>query len=105
MVGQAVILCAIPPPSQLPCYCCCCCFCLVQHAAAGAPLLLFDIPLLFETKAESGLDAVVVVSAPEEVQQQRVMARPGVTAEKLQAILARQVGSRGVNRRAGFCSG
>lgn len=64
---------------------------MLQHAAAGSPLLLFDIPLLFETQAQQGLDAVAVVSAPAEQQRQRVMARPGMTADKLEAILARQV--------------
>lgn len=54
-------------------------------------MVVFDIPLLFETKAEQGLDIVLVVSAPAEVQQQRVLARPGMTPEKLAAILARQV--------------
>jgi hypothetical protein len=67
-------------------------FLVLQHAAAGSRLLLFDIPLLYETQAQQGLDAVVVVSAPAELQRQRVMARPGMTAEKLDAILARQVG-------------
>jgi dephospho-CoA kinase len=54
-------------------------------------VVVFDIPLLYETKAEAGLDVVLVVSAPAEVQQQRVLARPGMTPEKLSAILARQV--------------
>lgn len=52
---------------------------------------MFDIPLLYETQAEQQLDVVLVVSAPAEVQQQRVLARPGMTPEKLAAILARQV--------------
>lgn len=63
----------------------------LQHAAAGAPVVVFDIPLLFETKAEQQLDLVLVVSAPVDVQQQRVLARPGMTPEKLAAILVRQV--------------
>jgi hypothetical protein len=63
----------------------------MQHAAAGAPLVVFDIPLLYETHAEQQLDLVLVVSAPADVQQQRVLARPGMTPEKLAAILARQV--------------
>jgi hypothetical protein len=63
----------------------------LQHAAAGASLVVFDIPLLYETKAEQQLDLVLVVSAPADVQQQRVLARPGMTPEKLAAILARQV--------------
>lgn len=52
--------------------------------------MVFDIPLLYETKAEQQLDLVLVVSAPADVQRQRVLARPGMTPEKLAAILARQ---------------
>jgi dephospho-CoA kinase len=68
----------------------------LQHAAANTPVVVFDIPLLYETKAEQQLDLVLVVSAPAEVQQQRVLSRPGMTPEKLAAILARQAsqGSR-----------
>lgn len=62
---------------------------LADHA--GAPLLLFDIPLLFETGADAWLDAVLVVSAPAEVQRARVLARPGMTEEMLGRILARQM--------------
>lgn len=53
--------------------------------------MVFDIPLLYETKAEQQLDVVLVVSAPADVQRQRVLVRPGMTPEKLAAILARQV--------------
>lgn len=56
-------------------------------------MVVFDIPLLYETKAEQQLDVVLVVSAPADVQRQRVLARPGMTPEKLAAILARQVRS------------
>jgi dephospho-CoA kinase len=56
-----------------------------------APALLFDIPLLFETGGDKVFDAVIVVSAPAEVQRQRVLARPGMTADKLDHILARQL--------------
>ncbi|KAF6251758.1 dephospho-CoA kinase-domain-containing protein [Scenedesmus sp. NREL 46B-D3] len=73
-----------------------------EHAAASSPLLLFDIPLLFETQAQRGLDAVVVVSAPADVQRQRVMARPGMTAAKLDAILARQVPDEEKRRLADY---
>ncbi len=62
---------------------------IVGHGDAEA--LLFDIPLLFETGGEEAFDKVIVVSAPAAIQRQRVLARPGMTAEKLQAILARQV--------------
>ena len=55
------------------------------------PALLFDIPLLFETHGEHAFDKVIVVSAPAEVQRERVLARPGMTEAKLDAILARQL--------------
>lgn len=60
-------------------------------AEANAPLVILDIPLLFETGGERNVAAVIVVSAPEAVQRERVMARPEMTAEKLDAILARQL--------------
>jgi len=65
--------------------------CLEQAKAKGADLFVLDIPLLFETGGDRGLDAVIVVSAPEQVQKARVLARPDMTNEKLQAILARQI--------------
>ena len=58
---------------------------------ADAPLVVFDIPLLYEKTGAAGLDAVVVVSAPPQVQRERVLARPGMTAEKFEKILALQV--------------
>lgn len=58
---------------------------------ADAPLIVFDIPLLFEKTGRHGLDAVVVVSAPAEIQRQRVLARPGMSVEKFERILALQV--------------
>ncbi|HPZ45757.1 MAG TPA: dephospho-CoA kinase [Novosphingobium sp.] len=58
---------------------------------AGQPLIVFDIPLLYEKTGQHGLDAVVVVSAPAEMQRQRVLARPGMTEEKFERILALQV--------------
>jgi len=69
---------------------------------AEAPALLFDIPLLFETGGEDAFDKVIVVSAPAEVQRERVLARPGMTEEKLAAILARQVPDEEKRRRADF---
>lgn len=64
---------------------------LARHRAAGAPLAVLDIPLLFETGGRDRVDQVVVVTAPPEVQRARVLARPGMTGEKFAAILARQV--------------
>lgn len=58
---------------------------------AMAPLIVFDIPLLFEKTGNHGLDAVLVVSAPAEMQRERVLARPGMTAEKFAQILKLQV--------------
>ncbi len=60
-------------------------------AEVNAPLVILDIPLLFETGGERNVAAVIVVSAPEAVQRERVMARADMTAEKLDAILARQL--------------
>jgi dephospho-CoA kinase len=67
-----------------------------------APALLFDIPLLFETGGEAEFDKVIVVSAPAQVQRERVLARPGMTAEKLDAILARQMPDGEKRQRADF---
>jgi len=64
---------------------------LARHRAAGAPLVVLDIPLLFETGGRERVDRVVVVTAPVQVQRERVLARPGMTEEKFAAILARQV--------------
>lgn len=64
---------------------------LVNAAARGEPLVVLDIPLLFETGAETGLDAVLVVTAPPEEQRARVLARPGMTSGQFDLILARQM--------------
>ena len=68
----------------------------------GAPALLFDIPLLFETGGEGAFDKVITVSAPPEVQRQRVLSRPGMTSEKLDAILARQMPDEDKRERSDF---
>ncbi len=60
-------------------------------AQGGAPLVLLDIPLLFETGADADLDATLVVTAPPEVQRARVLARPGMTEDQLALILSRQM--------------
>jgi dephospho-CoA kinase len=62
---------------------------LAEHAAAR--LVVFDIPLLFEKGGSAGVDAVAVVSAPPEMQRERVLARPGMSDEKFASILALQV--------------
>jgi dephospho-CoA kinase len=62
-----------------------------QAALRGEPVVVLDIPLLFEGMGERRLDGVLVVSAPAFLQRQRVMARPGMTAEKLAGILRQQV--------------
>ena len=59
-------------------------------AHADAPLVVFDVPLLFETGGDARVDKVVVVSADPQVQRARTVARPGMTEAKLDAILARQ---------------
>ena len=74
---------------------------LRDAAAAGAKVAVLDIPLLFETRGEVRVDAVVVVSAPAKVQRARVLER-GVSAERLDSLLARQVPDAEKRRRADF---
>jgi dephospho-CoA kinase len=73
---------------------------LADHAAA--PAVLFEIPLLFETGGEQAFDKVIVVAAPVEVQRERVLARPGMSEQKLDAILARQLPDAEKRARADF---
>jgi dephospho-CoA kinase len=75
---------------------------LAEARARNAPVVVLDIPLLYETDAEARVDAVVVVSAPSEIQDARVLARPGMTAERYRALLAAQVPDADKRRRADF---
>ena len=75
---------------------------LKRRHAAGAPLAVVDIPLLFETDGRNRVDQVVVVTAPPEVQRERVLSRPGMTEEKFQNILAKQVPDEEKRRLADF---
>jgi dephospho-CoA kinase len=75
---------------------------LARHRAAGAPLVVLDIPLLFETGGRNRVDKVVVVTAPADIQRARVLARPGMSEEKLAAILAKQVPDAEKRRLADF---
>lgn len=75
---------------------------LADAERRGAPVAVLDIPLLFETGGESRVDAVAVVSASADIQRERVMARSGMTAEKFEALLAKQMPDDEKRRRADF---
>jgi dephospho-CoA kinase len=75
---------------------------LAEAEARGEKVAVLDIPLLFETGGEKRVDAVVVVSAPPDVQRSRALERPGMTVDKLGAILAKQMPDDEKRRRADF---
>jgi dephospho-CoA kinase len=75
----------------------------LDHARLrGAKVVVLDIPLLFETGAEGRVDAVAVVTAPHDIQRARVLDRPGMTLDKLEALLAKQMPDAEKRRRADF---
>ena len=75
---------------------------LKEASDARAPMAVLDIPLLYETGGEARVDAVVVVSAPADIQRARVLERPGMTEEKFEQILAKQVPDAEKRARADF---
>jgi dephospho-CoA kinase len=75
---------------------------LQLHRDAAAPIVVMDVPLLFESGREGAFDKTVVVSAPADVQRARVLARPGMTEAKFEAILARQMPDAEKRARADF---
>ena len=75
---------------------------LAKHRAAGAPIAVLDITLLFETGGRDRVERVVVVTASPEIQRARVLARPGMSEEKFLSILAKQVPDAEKRRQADF---
>ena len=75
---------------------------LGQHARLQTPLVVLDVPLLFETGGERRCDAVAVVSAPYRVQRRRVLSRPGMTEAKFKSILKHQISDYEKRRAADF---
>jgi dephospho-CoA kinase len=75
---------------------------LADAQARGVEVVVLDVPLLFEANLECRCDAVVVVSAPGEIQRRRAFERPGMTEEKFAAILAKQLPDAEKRRRADF---
>jgi dephospho-CoA kinase len=75
---------------------------LAEARRRGAKVAVLDIPLLYETGGETLCDAVVVVSAPAQIQRERVLARPGMTEAKFAALLAKQMPDADKRARADF---
>jgi dephospho-CoA kinase len=75
---------------------------LRREASSGADMAVLEIPLLLETGGERRVDAVIVVSAPAEAQRVRVMGRPGMTLEKLEQMLSRQMSDADKRAKADF---
>jgi dephospho-CoA kinase len=75
---------------------------LADAKAKGVSVVVLDVPLLFETDTHRRCDATVVVSAPAQIQRQRVLERPGMTEEKFSAILSKQLPDAEKRRRADF---
>ncbi|MDQ1197118.1 dephospho-CoA kinase [Agrobacterium sp. SORGH_AS 787] len=75
---------------------------ILEQRAKGMAVALLDIPLLFETKAETRVDVVVVVSCAPDIQRERVLSRPGMTEAKFAMILARQMPDADKRRKADF---
>jgi dephospho-CoA kinase len=75
---------------------------LAEAEKLGAPVAVLDIPLLLETGGEERVDAIVTVTAPADMQRARVLQRPGVTTEKLEAMIANQMPDAEKRRRADF---
>ena len=75
---------------------------LADATAKGASVAVLNIPLLYETGGDQRVDAIVVVTAPADVQRARIFARPGMTEEKFKAMLSRQMADSEKRRRADF---
>jgi dephospho-CoA kinase len=75
---------------------------LSEAEQSGAPVVVVDVPLLFETGGEKRVDAVVVVTTSPEIQRERILARDNMSGEKLDAILARQLSDAEKRKRADF---